>query len=814
MKVSPIQTSFNSGEWSPLMQGRVDIDAYKASLATCLNQIPLTQGPITRRPGTYFVAEAKDSSKATRIVRFEFSKTQAYAIEFGDLYARFYTDNAPVLEAGKQITAISKADPGVLTYNPSTVSISNGDEFYLSGIGGMVEANGLFVRVANLNTTANTFELTDQFGNNINTSTFTTYTSGGTIQRFFTITTPYVEADIFELSFIQSADILYITHPSYAQRKLYRQSAATLSGTISGSTTIPAGQIDTAFNSLTITGTLTVTGELDVVPSNEWTLETLTFLDGPFAITNPTATTLTLGGTTGSVSVTASAKTGINNDRGFLLSDVGRLIRWKDPAANWTWLLITAWTSSTVVTALISGADASGTTATAFWRLGIWSATTGYPSTAVFYEDRLCWAGASNSPGRIDMSKTGDYLNMEPTIPDGTVAADNAVSITLNSNDVQLIRWMTNDEKGLIIGTSSSEWIVRPSTQTEALSGTNVSAKESTYHGSAAVAPVKAGKATLFMQTAGRKLRELAYVYEVDGFRAPDMTLLSQHITLGGIKEMAYQQEPHSVVWCVRNDGVIAAFTYERDQKALGWHRHIVGGYSDSGATANAIVESLCVIPAADGASDEVWMVVKRYINGHTRRYIEYMTKPWERGDSYLDAFHVDGGLTYNGAATTTLVGAHHLAGQTVKVWADGAAHADVVVSSTGGITLTRSASMVHMGFGYNSDGQCMRPEAGAADGTAQGKTQRTHRVVFRFLDTAGIEVGANFNETGIGKLTHLPFRKSTDATATATPLFTGDKEVLWDGDYTTEDSICWRYDHAGPGTILAIMRQLHTQDR
>lgn len=816
-KVSPIQTSFNSGEWSPLMYGRVDLDSYRSALATCLNSFPLVQGPWTRRPGSYFVSEVKDSTKATRLVRFEFSVDQSYVLEFGDQYVRFYTDNAPVLEAAQDITAISQASPGVLTYSGSTSNDpSDGDVMYLTGIGGMTELNGQFVKVANVNTTANTFELTDMAGTNIDTSAFTAYTSGGTMARFYTVTTPYVEADLFELNFIQSADVLYIAHPDYAQRKLYRQAAATLTSPITTSVTVATGEIKVAYDELIIGtgGTLTVDGEVDVVPGNAWTLETITFLDGPYMITNTEDTTLTLGGTTGSVSVTASSTVGINGGDGFLLTDVGRLIRWKDGAGNWTWLTITAYTSTTVVTATISGPDASATTATVNWRLGVWSDTTGYPGCVTFYEDRLCWAAATDFPQRIDMSKTGDYENMAPSNAAGTVAADNAVSITLNSNDVQYIRWMTNDEKGLVVGTSSSEWIVRPSSQTEALSPTNVAAKESTFHGSAAVAPLKAGKATLFMQRAGRKLRELAYVYEVDGFRSPDMTLLSQHVTTSRVKDMAYQQEPYSIVWTVRNDGVIAAFTYEREQKVLAWHRHILGGYSNAAKTADPIVESVCAIPSADGTRDEVWMIVRRYIGGRSRRYVEYLKKSWERGDDQEDAFHVDAGMTYDGASASSLTGAHHLAGETVKVWADGALQPDVTVTATGGITLTRAASVVHVGYGYNSDGKCLRPEAGAADGTAQGKTQRSHKVVFRLHDTAGIKVGANFNSTGSGKLTALPFRQTTDATATAVPLFSGDKDdFTWDGDYTTENYVCWRMDHAGPGTVLAIMPKLHTQD-
>lgn len=770
-RVAPLQASFNSGEWSPLMFGRVDLDAYKSALAVCINQIPLIQGGLTRRPGTYFAAEVKDSTKKTRVVGFEFSTTQAYVLEMGDLYFRLYRNNGPVLLTAQNISGITNAAVGVLTYAGAD-NYANGDVVYLSSIGGMTELNNRYVKVANVNVGANTFELTDMAGANINTTGFGTYTAGGTVEEHYTVTTPYLEADLFTLKFTQSADVLYVAHPSYAPRKITRTA------------------------------------------HTAWTVTTIDFLDGPYLNVNATGTTITLSGTTGSVTVTASAVTGINGGAGFASTDVGRLIRFKDPANNWTWLQITAWTSTTQVTATIRGPNASAGTATVNWRLGVWSDTTGWPGCVTFFEDRLCWAGSPGSPQRIDMSKSSDYENMAPTAAAGTVADDNAVAVTLNSNDVQVIRWMGSDEKGLIAGTTSAEWIVRPSATSAALSPTNVSAKPSTYYGSANLQPVKAGKATLFTQRAGRKLRELAYVYEVDGFRSPNMSFLAEHATLSGVKDMAYQQEPQSVVWMPREDGVLAGFTYERDQKVLGWHRHILGGYSNAGLTAAPLVESVCVIPSADGTRDEVWMVVKRYIGGRSRRYIEYMTKPWERGDAAEDAIHQDCALTYDGSATTTITGAHHLAGETVKIMADGAAHPDVVVTANGAITLQAAASVVQIGYGYNSDGQMLRPEAGSQDGTAQGKPMRTHQTTFRFHDTAGIETGANFNATGLGSLKPVIFRQSTDTTGAAVPLFSGDKEIPWDGGWTTENYHCWRNSSVFPHTILAVAPRLNTSDK
>lgn len=759
-KVSPAQENFNAGELSPLLYGRRSLEKYKNAMKTCKNHILRLQGAASTKPGTYYAATVKDSSKATRVVRFEYSVTQAYIIEFGDQYLRFFKDHAQITATGQNITGITKANPAVVTYSGAD-TYANGDKIVITGVLGMTEVNNREFTVANVDTGANTFELSG-----VNSSAYTTYSSAGTVSEIYSITTPYLEADLFELKFTQSADTLYIFHPDYAPRKLTR----------SGHTS--------------------------------WTLSTISFQDGPYLPTNAETTTLTLSGTTGSVTVTASAVTGINDDTGFQTTDVGRLIRWKDPANNWTWLTITARASTTSITATISGPDASAGTATTNWRLGVWSDTTGYPGTGTFYEDRLMAAGCTSYPQRIDGSKSGDYENMAPTAAAGTVADDNAVAFTLNSSDVNVIRWLADDEKGLLAGTVRGEWLIRPSAQSEALTPTNISAKQSTRHGSANVQPVKAGRSTLFVQRQKRKLRELMYMFEVDGFRAPDASLLSAHITAGGITQLAYQEEPINIVWAVRGDGALLGLTYDRDQEVAGWHRHILGGAFGSG---DSVVESVAVIPAPDGLREELWLVVKRTINGSTVRTIEYMAKMFEDDvDDQVDAFCVDCGLTYDSSPTTTITGLYHLEGQEVTILADGATHPNKTVSA-GKITLDIASSVVHVGLGYECDAELLPFEAGSADGTAQGKKRKAHRVVFNVQNAGSFKVGS---ELTAAKLQTVTFRKSTDPTAAATPLYSGITEVVWNGGYDPEESICWRQDLPLPLTVRAVMPQMITQDR
>ena len=760
-KASPAQLSFSAGEISPLAAARTDADQYKTGLKKCLNYVATAIGPATHRPGTYFAAVAKDSTKKTRVRRFEFSTEQAYVIEFGDLYCRFYKDNAQVTLTAQDITGITNANPAVLTYNGAD-TYANGDRVTIANVAGMTRVNNREFTVANVNVGANTFELSG-----VDSTAYGTWTSGGTVAEIYEIVTPYLEADLFALDLdTQSADVLYITHPSYAPRKLSR----------------------TAHTS--------------------WTLSTIDFLDGPYMDQNTTTTTLTPSAATGAgVTVTASAVTGINDDTGFQTTDVGRLIRIKETGV-WGYVKITGRTSTTVVTVTVVK-TLTNVDAKLDWRLGLWSDTTGYPGTSVFYEDRLVFGGATEAPGRIDGSKSGQYENFAPTATDGTVADSNAISYLINASSVNRIYWVADDENGLLIGSAGGCWAMRASTLNEALTPTNVSAKRFTGFGSKNMQPVRAGQSTVYAQREGRVLR--AITYGTSKFAAKDVSIASSHITKTGLVELAYMQYPHETIWAVRTDGALLGVLYSKPEESadpaiIGWHRHVLGGAFGSG---DAVVESATVIPSADGTFEQLWLVVKRTINGATVRTVEYMTNFFESDvDAIADAFFVDCGLTYDGAATTTVGGLWHLEGQTVTILADGATHPTKVVSN-GTVTLDRSATKVHVGLYEDADIESLRFEDGARDGTAQGKTQRMTGIAVRLDNTVGLKYGPTFDD-----LDELPFRSSGDLTATAVPLFTGDKQLPFHGDYTTEARVCLRQHMPLPSTVVGIYPRLVTQDK
>ena len=576
--------------------------------------------------------------------------------------------------------------------------------------------------------------------------------SGGSA---YEISSPYLEAELFDIKFAQSADTMYICHPNHHPRKLTR----------SGHT--------------------------------NWTLVDDVIINGPFMDHNVETTTATpshkiVGATT---TVTFSATTGINANQGFLSTDVGRLLHVKDGH-----LKITSVTSTTVVVGIVIK-DLGITTPTTDFALGSFSDTTGYPSCVTFFEQRLVFAATKAQPQAIFFSRSADYENFDDQYHE-TVADDDAIVYTIASNQVNAIRFLTAT-RTLIIGTAGGEFAVDGGGTGQAITPTNILINKQSNHGAANVDGIAVGNATLFLQRAKRKIRELAYNFDVDGYVAPDLTILAEHITETGITQMAYQEEPNSIIWCVRTDGQLLGFTYQREQQVTAWHRHIFGGAFGSG---NAVCESVEVLPT-DSSEYQVWVIVKRTINGATKRYVEYLHNLDfdETDDTSFN--YLDSQLAYNGSATTTISGLDHLEGQTVSVLADGATHPDKVVSS-GGITLERSATKVKVGLGYTSLLQTMRIDAGANNGTSQSKTKRIYEITARLYESIGIEIGPD-----LANMERIPFRSSANPMDSGVNVFTGDKDIEFRGNYETDGFIFVRQTQPLPLTVLSLYPRLITND-
>ena len=662
---APSFSSFSAGEISPLLEGRTGLEKYKEGLADLTNMIVMPTGGTKRRPGTEYLGEVKTSSVKSRLIPFQFKSTDTYILEFGNEIMRVYRNGAQVLNAtAKTITAATKASPGVLTSNSH--GFSNGDEIFIASVGGMTELNGRNYRVAN--STTNTFTLTDLFGVAINTTSFTTYTSGGTATEIFELATPYPEAKLPDVRFVQSADTMYFVHPEYAIRTLTRSD------------------------------------------HNNWTFATPSISGSP------------------------------------------------SPALN-----------------------TSGN----------------YPSVVTFFEQRLVFANTAANPQTIWFSKNADYTNFTAGTGD-----NDALIYTIASNTVDSIRYLSST-RVLAIGTTGGEFVLTSTNDGPVTPTTTLIRKYSNY-GTANVEPVQVADVTLFLQRGARKVREFKFVGDVNtsGYAAPDMTILAEHISQGGITQFAYQQEPESIVWALRSDGTLLGLTYRREEEVVGWHKHTIGGVFGSG---QAIVESIAPLPT-DTGNDDLYLIVKRTINSQTKRYVEVL-KPFDFGSVTTAAFFVDSGLAYSGSAVTSLSGLYHLEGQSVAILANGATHPDETVSG-GGITLDYSSTTAAVGFSYTSEMQTMRIESGSEDGTSQGKPKRIHAVTLRLFETVGIEVGNSSSE-----IDRIPFRDSSMAMDQGIPLFTGDKEIEFPGGFDNDDRIYVRQSQVLPMTVLAFYPRMNTFD-
>ena len=822
-KVSTAFSNFTAGEITPKLYGRTDISKYDNGAETVENFLVQPHGGLMRRPGTRFVSEVKNSSNAVRLIPFEFNVEQSYILEFGPTYFRVYKDGGQVESGGSAVevtTVYTASDLDGLKFAQAA------DTMYI------VSPNHPIYKITRTSHTAWTItEVTTQRGpfldQNITTTTLTPDSRDGTI-RLTASADLWTANDVGRLVKIEDGFVKITS----------RVSATVADGT--------AQELED--------------GRSEILPN--YAAATISFHEGdPDAtglehndrIEDTAAAFIDQGFKVGQT-IIISGSTSNNTTDGHLVVDVTDSVITLAPGAD------------LATEAADSGHTLQGKlVATDEWSLGAFSKATGYPRAVAFYEQRLVFAGTSEQPQTLFFSQGGDFENFES----GT-SADDGMVYTIGSNQVNVIRFLAST-RNLIVGTSGGEFVVRASGADEAITPTNIQIKQQTSHGSADITPMQAGNAVLFVQRAKRKVLELQFNFDVDGYIAPDVALISEHITENGLDELAYQQEPDSVLWGRRGDGQLACMTYKREEQVIGWSRQILGGVFGTGI---AVVESIATIPG-DLDEDQVWVVVKRTIGGATKRYIEFI-KDFDFGTDVNNAIFVDSSLTFTGVtstlagaeaadqttitladassfpssgaikigtevitysgkstndltgcsrgvvgdpaahssgatvtqATLSLSGLNHLEGQTVSILGDGSVHPDKTVSS-GAVTLERYVTKAHAGLSYNSTLRTLRVDAGSAMGTSQGKIKRINELTVRLYRSVGLKVGRDASNLDI-----VPFRSSAASMDAPISLFTGDKEIELNGNYDTDGQLTIRQDQPLPMNILAVFATLSTFDQ
>lgn len=688
-----VQASFLGGEWSSYSQGRVDSDKYKIAMNRCLNGYPLEEGSWTRRQGTRLVAHTKGGN-AARLIGFNFSVDLTFQMELGPLYARFFLGPTQVFTLDQQaIVSISTATPAVVTtYGVHGWSTGNAVMFQFDdGISGQ-NNNGPLLRNRQFvmtSTGASTFTLADALTNAAVDGSTLGYTApGGKVKRISEIVTVYAGTSWKNTRMVPNEDNITLLNSAYAPQAVLLNSTTTV-----------------------------------------FTISTIDFIDGPYLDANSTTTTMTPSAVSGSITVTASAVTGINGGIGFQTRDINRLMRffWEPAAwssastyvlgslvkyndqyfvnvkavtvattvtperdltswafatdaAFWTWGKITARTSTTVVTVLIKGDPFTDTTARLIWRLGLYSDQTGWPTVGSYKDGRLWLSGVvknrvdGSMSNNNDIGFTGVSLYFAPTLKDGTVADNNAIAALANSDDRNSAAWMTSDEDGLYMGTAGGEWRGRASVNNDSIAPTNFDLRRVSKNQCSNAEPVHAVDRILFIQRQRRKLIE--WGNPQDGYHGTHLSITGRHLTKSGLEELAFQREPVPMIWARRTDGGLIGCAYKRDPETgfhAAWHEVNLG--KDRTCVSVSSGASL------SGLSEALWLVSKGTTD--TSHFVEILNPIFEDDTENWASWYVDAGFPPTAAK---------IVGSTIQFngfWPHNGTTVDVMVGGIDGGTYT-----------------------------------------------------------------------------------------------------------------------------
>jgi len=825
MPTPVVLPSFAAGELSPALHGRVDLAKYQVGLATCLNWFIHPFGGASTRAGTAFVGEVVSSTQQSRLIGFQFNQVQTYVLEFADQKMRVIKDGGYVLEASIAITGITQANPGVVTTSGAH-GLSNGDHVWIEGVAGMTQVNRRRFTVAGAGGT--TFQL-----QGVDTTAYSTWTSGGTVARFYTVVTPYVAADLALLKFVQSADTMTITHPSYAPRNLTR------------------------------------TGH------TAWTLTSITFAPVQAA---PTGLASSSPGVGQSYVVTAvNDTTGEESLQSASVSSniVTSTITWTDAAGASTYnvykfrnglygFIGRAGTGATGFSDNTITADVSDTPPAQSNPFG---SATNYPGCSTYHDGRQWYARTDTKPQTLWASSSANFASMATATP--TKDSD-AITRTIASREVNEIRFLLSLNV-LLVFTSGAVWKGWAGAQADVITPANMNVKPQSYDGIAQVPPIATESSALYVTASGKKVRDVAYEFASDSFQGRNLAILASHLFEGKtIVEWTYAKDPDSLVWCVRSDGVLLAFTYLKEHDVYAWSRH----------TTDGTVESVAAIQ--ENNETILYMAVKRTIGGVTKRYVERMSSryfadvhaAWCVDSGYrYDGWNTDATkfLTVTGAtyaqgdtvtlsatghtpftaasvgskyilrsgqnqvtatvtaysttssvsatldyaapaavrataisdwalASLTLSGLWHLEGKSVAILADGSVQPSATVAN-GTITIPRAAGRILAGLAYSCDLETLNIEQGQP--TLQSRYKRISEVVLRVKDSRGLSVGPTSD-----RLVDIKERAGENY-GYPTLLATGDERVLIDPLWGSNGRVFVRQAYPLPATVVAIIPRL-----
>ena len=703
MAYFPSQVSFAAGELAPSLYGREDLAKYAVGLRTLKNFTVHPHGGVSNRAGTRYVAEAKHAGKAVRLVPFEYSDTDAYLLEFGDEYVRFYKNGAQLTKDGSPYeleTPYLEGELRALSFAQSAdvlfIVHPNHPPMELARY---ADTNWTLEKCAfkggpfrTMNSTDTTIALSSMTGNVTLTASAALFNAGhaGALFSVFHHVDEVTKKTSGDLSASWGVEIT-----------AYEGWHVLSSGFWGGTVRLQRYDEDEArwTDIYTFTSGSTKTSCKNYDESG--TVEEPT----RFRLTADSFTTFLPEGNT-------------DADRGYFELTA--------EAADYECCIrVNSVTSSTAAQGTFEK-DAASTRATRNWSEGAWSDYRGWPCAVGFNQDRLCFGGNASEPQNVWMSVTGDYYNFERHL---VLQDDDAVTASLVSRKVSPVRAFV-PLSSLVVLTAGAEWTISAGGTKSAITPSSLEANVQGYRGASMVTPVVIGNMVLFVQKQGKIIRDLGYAFESDSYSGNDLTVLATHLFKDRtVAAMDYQQDPDSIVWVALDDGSLLALTYLREQDVVAWSRIETDGE----------VESVCCLSSAE--RDEVWLAVKRRSGDGYKRFIEQMAA--RSAESPEECFFVDCGVTKRyETPQAEITGLSHLEGRDVAVLADGNVIHGLTVED-GKITLKHPASVVHDGLPYSAELETLDLTLPRQDGTQQGRSARLISVSVRVEKTRGIKIGA-----------------------------------------------------------------------
>jgi hypothetical protein len=739
--------SFAGGEITPELYGRLDLAKYQTGLARCLNFTVLPHGPATRRPGLQFVNEARLSTSAVRLLPFAFSATQTVVLEFGDQYVRFFVNGAALLEANVTITSIV----GNLVTTSAPHGYSTGDWVFIGG---------RFFKITS--TGASTFTTTDLWDVAANPTASATTTA-----RVYTLASPYLAADLFDLHYAQNSDVLTITHPSYAARELRRNSATNWS-----------------FSTVSFAPTLAAPGGVSATPTVDGA--TANAVLQFYVVTSVAADGVTESVASSSVSANNNL-TVFNNYNTVDWSAVAGAVRYyvyKKRGGAYGYI------GQTTDLTFIDDNIQSDATKTPPEYTSVLNTTSGeYPAAVTYHEQRRWFAGTGNGPQTVYATRSATENNLTTSVPSSD---DDALQFRVASRQQNAIRHLL-PLADLIALTVGGEFRIYADSA-PSITPSSLSIKPQGYSGASNVQPALTSSSILYVQSQGSRVREMAYNWQQNAYSSIDISIMAPHLfNTYSLLDVAYVRSPVPQLWCVRSDGVLLGMTYVPEQQVYGWHQHDTSGF----------FESVCVV--SEGLEDVLYAVVRRTINAREVRYIERLQS--RLFATQADAFYVDSGLTYDGAPVLSVSGLWHLEGETVSILADGATMPDAVV--TGGavsIDPDSPSSVIHVGLGYNSDLMTLPLALEATPAGGQGTTKNVNGVRMRVTQSSTVKAGPAFD-----KLTDFPARDVSDPYGSPPALRTGELRFAIGPSWNSDGGVCIRQSDPLPLTVMSITLDVAT---